>query len=316
MKKFNVIIIGDIMLDRYIVGENSRRSPEADVPIINIDHQFDALGGASNVANNLLALDVNPFLVGVIGNDEAGERVKNLTQKALLPNKLIKDSSRCTTLKTRIVDKHFNQFIRFDQECIDDIESDIETQIIKSIDILISERNIDAIIIQDYNKGIITKKIIAHIQDKCNENKIKLLVDPKKSHFKLLSHCDIFKPNLKEICSFFEVEEKEDVQCQIQTLLSENTFNTGNLFITLADKGIYYKDNEQEGIIKGHKLISADVSGAGDTVISVLTVLLLLKYDIKIMAQIANSCGAAVCNKKGISTINRAELNEIIKKFI
>jgi bifunctional ADP-heptose synthase (sugar kinase/adenylyltransferase) len=180
---------------------------------------------------------------------------------------------------------------------------------------LIEEKNIYAIIIQDYNKGLLSIDLINYVQKKCLQSNIELLVDPKKNNFKLLSRCDVFKPNFNEIATFLAQLNIEKTQESLIHNLKEKELNYKKLILTLAESGVFYKENDTSGIINGKTIENPDVSGAGDTVIAVLCILHLLKYEISRIAKIVNECGALVCTKKGVSTVSEKELQEIINKI-
>ncbi len=315
MKSFKVIVIGDVMLDRYIIGQHNRQSPEADIPIIDVYNIQDKLGGAGNVANNLKALGSHPILLSAVGEDLAGNKMVKLLEESNIENYLTKDKYRCTTVKTRIVDSKFNQFLRYDEENIESISNTVCSKLIQNLNQLIKEQNIDAIIIQDYNKGLLSIDLITYVQKKCLQSGIKLLVDPKINNFKLLSICDVFKPNFNEISTFLEQLNIEKTPESLIHHLKEKELDYKKLILTLAESGVFYKDDNTSGIIKGKAIEKPDVSGAGDTVIAVLSILILLKFQIRRIAKIVNECGALVCTKKGVSTISMREFQEIINKI-
>jgi len=297
------------MLDEYIIGTHTRQSPEADVPVIlsqEIDHR---LGGAGNVAANLNSLGISTGIISVIGNDEKGIIVKSLAKQNDIEAYFIEDDQRPTTVKQRIVNEKFEQYIRVDTEVTSDLTVSQETQIIIQVQEQITSTVVSGIVIQDYNKGVLTDYVIKHIQEIAQQKNIPLFVDPKFDRFQLLSDCTVFKPNLKELseASGCEVEvDKVAIKKSIESL----SLKANKIFVTLGAKGMYYLDNESniEGLIDGQSLSNADVSGAGDSVIAALIWAYIAGYSVEEMAYKANKAGAVVCSKSGVSKINISEM--------
>ncbi len=304
-----VLIVGDIMLDEYVIGTHSRQSPEADVPII-LSQQVDyRLGGAGNVAVNLKSLGLSTGIISVVGTDVQASVIHSLLGENAIDAHLISDESRPTTVKQRIVNQDFEQYLRIDTETTDQITLSQETEVILKIKNLLSLQRIAAIIIQDYNKGVLTDYVIKHIQELTLHHNIPTFVDPKQRQFKLLSKCSFFKPNLKELSLASKVEivpEIKSIKQAIETL----DLDCENIFVTLGNKGIYYEElsTDNHGIVKGKPVDNADVSGAGDTVIASLVWGYLSGFSIEKMAKKANDSGAAVCRKLGVSPIFLKEL--------
>jgi len=298
------------MLDTYIIGEHHRQSPEADCPVLNVTKTEHRLGGAADVALNLLHLEQNPILIGVISQDENGEILKTCCQEENINYHFFVDSDRPTTCKKRFVDADYKQFLRTDTEESKDISSSLESEMISHLD-KIDVAQIDLILIQDYNKGVLTPNVIAKIQSMSLENDIKLCVDPKHSNFTLLSKCTLFKPNLKELERHLQKEIAADKNELDQALNTSDLTHNNCTVVTLSENGIYYKFQEESGLIEGQKIRNADVSGAGDTVISILAISLISEMELKNMIILANSCGAFVCQMKGISTIKMPDLQTI-----
>lgn len=311
VKNKKVLVIGDVMLDTYIKGEHRRQSPEADCAILNFNNEEHRMGGAANVALNLANLDQNPILIGVIGDDKYGHVLKEKCQKENFDYHFFVDPSRPTTSKTRFIDHSYKQYLRLDNEVDVDIPPTVEKQVIEFVN-LFDYSTIDLIILQDYNKGFLTKDVIKAVQKNAKIHAIKLCVDPKVKNFKLLSSCDLFKPNLKELSHYIGDPLTPDLYSLNQSLQSSDLDNNSTVFITLSENGIYYRSPQQSNHIAGIKVENPDVSGAGDTVIAVLGILLISNLDIDNMAIIANKCGALVCHMKGISTINTTDLQQFI----
>jgi len=317
-KKFynkKIAVIGDMMLDCYYWGEVSRISPEAPVPVVAIDNEFSRFGGAMNVAHNILTLGGIPLPIGVIGNDYNGKILRTLMAELKINDSfIIIDKERPTTTKTRVI-AHNQHVVRIDKEDLTPINSKIENKI---IDVLKKNiKNIDAIILEDYNKGVLTSRLIEEIINIANESKKIITVDPKFNNFFSYKNVTVFKPNRKET---------EDV-LGIKIRTSEDITNAGNTLIeklkakyvllTLGEEGVALFENgktERKIPTKARKV--ADVSGAGDTVISTLTIALAAGADIYDAAYLANFAGGLVCEEVGIVPISIDKLfNEVIEEI-
>ena len=305
IKGKKIIIIGDSMVDSYVLGEINRNSPEAPVPIVDVKKEDTKLGGAANVALNIQSLGMEPILCSVIGDDKDGENFLKLCKKNNLDTTgIIIDYNRKTTNKKRVIvnKKHI---LRIDNEETNYIEPEIREKFVNNIEKLISNNKI--IIFQDYDKGVISKELIEEI------NKIDHLfiaVDPKKRNFFEYKNVDLFKPNLSEMLNAFN--SKDDSIKNLNTISDElkSKNNIKNLMITLSDNGLLI--NNDAGFIhnkiENKKII--DVSGAGDTVIALATILFYLKLPEKFIAEMCNLAGGITCMSSGVSAINLKELLE------
>lgn len=295
------------MLDEYIIGQHHRNSPEAvDVPVITAKNREARLGGAANVALNINTLGLKPILISVVGNDKHGLEVKSLLTEAEIHSHLITDNDRPTTVKQRIVDQSFRQYLRIDTESTEDLDSRILVQIENQIKETLLHSDIAALVIQDYNKGVITENLIKQIQQLSIKNNIPLFVDPKDKNFNLLSEsCAVFKPNIKELSKEIGYEVSPDSASIREALAKLDTLGAEKIFITLGDKGIFYSDRSltNHGIIKGIAVEKADVSGAGDTVLATLIWSFLQGANLPTMATQANHAAAQVCKVKGVSAM-------------
>lgn len=303
-----VLVIGDAMIDRYIIGAYKQQSPEAPVAVLDFTKVEDRLGGASNVCLNLVGLGMKPILIGIAGDDVDGSILQELCTFNGIESHLTLIANRKTTVKKRFVDASFKQYLRLDIEDRDYIKSTYEDSIKNKIQEVLHQENIKGVIIQDYNKGLLSLSIINFIKDACRKNSIPLTVDPKHDNFYALSECTIFKPNLKELSVAAgkeispNIKEIEDV---INTL---KLHNSESIVVTLADKGVFWNKNGESAIIPGFNIPDADVSGAGDTVIATLTYALIKGYDISKQASLANQAGASVCKKPGVAHVNKSEI--------
>lgn len=316
--QLNALIIGDVMIDAYYFGKVDRISPEAPVPIVAVDKREERLGGAANVALNIQALGANPILCSVIGNDEEGKNFEKLLKKASLTAEgILHQSNRVTTVKTRIIgNKH--QLLRVDSEIDTNLEPQQTELLFQRIQSLITSKKIDVVIFEDYDKGVITPSLIAKVVGLCNEKNIPTTVDPKKRNFLGYQHVSLFKPNLKELKEGLNIEidssKINEIKKAIQ-LLNKSLQNKITL-ITLSEKGIYTYSNATQLHLMAHLRNIADVSGAGDTVISVASLCLALKQNEATIAQLANLAGGLVCEKVGVVPIDKKILlTEAINKL-
>ncbi len=309
--KKKIVILGDVMIDTYLNGSVSRISPEAPVPIVQFKSREHRLGGAANVALNIKALGAQPFICSVIGKDEEGK----LFQRLINDNKLnawgvLEVDDRITTVKTRIIGNN-QQLMRVDNEDTKPINSLTEFALIERVKEIVEKEGIDAIIFQDYNKGILTENVIQAVIEYANENNIITTVDPKKEHFFDYKNVTLFKPNLKElkegVGKDFELGTDRDTFLEaVQVLKDEIT--PKHTFITLSEHGVYMNTENENHFIPAHLRTIADVSGAGDTVISVATLCLACNLPAKTVAEIANLAGGLVCEKIGVVTVDKEQL--------
>ena len=316
-KQKRILVIGDVMVDAYIRGKVTRVSPEAPVPIINLKERENRLGGAANVALNLLALGATPILCAVIGQDSGGETFSELLKKRNLSDEgIIKSPSRITTVKTRIVGNH-QQLVRIDDEQTNDLTFAEENDLIAHVKAIIATK-IDAIILEDYNKGLLTERVIQTIIEIANENNIIVSVDPKKENFFAYKNVTLFKPNLKELKEGLNIDfdfstDKDAFEKAVSEL--EGVLNNQISFVTLSEHGVFIKNNSSKNYIPAHLRTISDVSGAGDTVISVATLALTVGMSMTDVAEIANLSGGLVCEMNGVVPIDRQRLKEEMLKL-
>ena len=307
----NVLVIGDVMVDFYLFGEVNRISPEAPVPVVEVLKKEARPGGAANVALNLLALGANPLLLTMIGRDATGAMLLNmLNAKGVKTNHVLQHKGRVTTLKTRIFDED-KQVVRFDEEEVDDVEEAQENLLIKEFKKALANHKIDIIILQDYNKGVLTKYFIKQILLLATKNGIPVSVDPKERNFMEYQAIDLFKPNLRELSEAigYRINPKslDSLRSGAEELRRKTRFK--NLMVTLGANGIFcFTKDGQSFIVPARSIKAADVSGAGDTVISISALLFAQKYSLKEIAQWANRGAAAVCKKIGVAPITIKEM--------
>ncbi len=306
----NIIIIGDIMLDSYLWGNVNRISPEAPVPIVSVVKKENRIGGAANVALNIKQLGANPFIVSVIGNDETGrEFITKLKSHNITANNIIIDKTRPTTTKTRVISNN-QQIVRVDEENEQQISPETEQQIFEKINETIKNNKIDAIIFEDYDKGLITKSLIQKVVDLANKNKIPTTVDPKKKNFNFYKNVTLFKPNFKELTEGLKLDIEKNQTKKIINILDEfrKTNNIKSVLITLSENGLLYKSEKNTYKISAILRDITDVSGAGDTVISVATLCICSDVDNETTARISNIAGGLVCEKVGVVPIDKSQL--------
>ncbi len=308
--KKKVLIVGDVMIDSYIWGKVDRISPEAPVPILSVEKREDRLGGAANVALNVQSLGAEALLCSVIGEDSNAELfIDLLHQHKLKSIGIVRDASRKTSKKTRVIGHH-QQLMRVDEEHTHPINSSIEAKLFEKIKEIASSENIDIIVFEDYDKGCISTQLIADVVAFSNEVAIPVVVDPKKRNFLSYKNVTLFKPNLKELKEGLKLEfDAYDHQAliaaskQLKDLLKANA-----IMITLSEQGVLIMDDVSTKIIPAHIRNIADVSGAGDTVISVTALALAAGLSIQKAAALANLAGGLVCEKVGVVPIEKAEL--------
>ncbi len=299
-----IVVIGDLMLDCYIQGTVKRISPEAPVPVVNVKNEFYRFGGAANVAYNIQKLGATPLLMGVIGNDNYGATFKSLLEQSGMKSEFIYyDPKRPTTSKIRVI-AHTQQVVRIDNEVVDEINKTAEEYIIKAL--LDNIKYIDAIILEDYNKGVLTKNLIKEIIGIANQyNKI-VTVDPKFKNFFEYQNVTLMKPNKKETedALGISIEDDNDLIKAGTELLEK--LKAKYVLITLSEQGaaIFDSENKFSKIpTKARKV--ADVSGAGDTVISALTASLAAGANIYEATFLGNLAGGIVCEQVGVVPIEK-----------
>lgn len=312
-----VAVVGDVMIDAYIRGKVNRISPEAPVPVVSLNKKEERLGGAANVALNLVSLGAKPIICSCVGNDEEGKTLVNLLkQSGIRDDGLIFSKTRMTTVKTRVIGNS-QHLLRIDSEQTSPINKEEETHLIKKIEELIL-KGIDILIFEDYNKGVLTPTVIKEVINLCNKHNVLTAVDPKKDNFYSYKNVTLFKPNLKELIEgtntlFSYSKEPKILKTAIKKL--EENLNNQISFVTLSEHGVYIKDKKNEFHFPAHIRDIADVSGAGDTVISVAALCLASGANIDEIANIANIAGGLVCEESGVVSIDKKRLFSEIERL-
>ncbi|MEO8415323.1 MAG: PfkB family carbohydrate kinase [Ginsengibacter sp.] len=318
ISKMKVAVIGDAMLDTYWWGHVERISPEAPVPVVAVSKKEKRIGGAGNVALNVQALGSTVALLTIIGDDEDGVQLRQLLQEKNIDTRFILESKkRITTNKIRIISRN-QQMMRLDAEHTDDIDETDETKLMNLVEKYILTEKPDVVILEDYNKGILTKNIIEHTIELCHKNNIPTTVDPKRKNFFSYKNATLFKPNLHEVITSLNLIPEEitrDFLSDIHDKLQETLGHTISM-ITLSEKGIFYQENNNKCIVPSHRRNIADVSGAGDTVIAVASLMYASTKNIQLATEVANIAGGIVCEEVGTAAINREKLLEECKELI
>ncbi len=315
--KKKILVIGDVMIDAYIWGIADRISPEAPVPVVSVVRRENRLGGAANVALNICSLGATPILCGIIGNDEAGNTFRQLLKETQISEEgIFLLNNRPTTIKTRII-ANKQQLLRVDEEISTPIEGVSENKFLQHIHELFHKHQFDAIIFQDYDKGALTPTLIKDIIDLSQKKNIPVLVDPKKRNFHHYQKVTLFKPNFKEFSEGVKLDiNKNDLKGIYDASLNflrEKSIRY--LLLTLSEKGVILVSDEEYHHIPAHLRDIADVSGAGDTVISVAALCMSVGMSPYQVAAIANLAGGLVCEKVGVVPITRNMLENELKKI-
>lgn len=301
-----MLVIGDVMIDAYYWGNVDRISPEAPVPVVNVTRKEDRLGGAANVALNLISLGAETIICSVIGADRRGEELTELMQQTgLNTGGIVFSGDRVTTVKTRIISQH-QQMLRVDEEQTGDISRQEELQLLERISDFITTGKIDVVIFEDYNKGVLTENLIKQVIEMANKNDVPTCVDPKKRNFFSYVAVTLFKPNLKELKEGLKIDinknKDEEIRSAVKQL--EDKLSQKISLITLSERGIYIRSKSADAIFPAHIRNIADVSGAGDTVIAVAALCLASGCEEELLARLSNLAGGLVCEKVGVVPID------------
>lgn len=309
-KDMRVAIIGDVMIDSYIKGKVNRMSPEAPVPVLLLNKEENRPGGAANVALNLKALGAQVYLCSVIGKDRAGETLINLLlEQGIHSHEMLHDEDRKTTVKTRVL-SGTQHVLRIDQEDTHPLSETMEDALILSV-ISRMDEGIDALIFEDYNKGVLTKRVINSLVSYANQRGIKTAVDPKKENFLSYQGVSLFKPNLKEIIEglSFSIDIINQPESLLEGAKKLRAILQHELsLITLSEHGVFIESEASWTKIPSHVREITDVSGAGDTVIAVATLCLIANLPPAQLAAIANLAGGLVCEHSGVVSVDRDTL--------
>lgn len=308
--QIKVAVIGDIMLDTYWWGKVDRISPEAPVPVVAVGKKEQRIGGAGNVALNLQSLGAAVTVLSVMGKDDDGTQLTKLFEENNINTKyLVHSEQRITTNKIRIISRN-QHMMRLDAELTSDISKAEEDSLLYAFENFIAAEMPNVVVLEDYNKGVLTENVITKIIELCRHHKIVTTVDPKRKNFFAYKGVDIFKPNLKEVKEGLNLLSDEvslaalkDIHVQLREKLKHQIS-----FITLSEKGVFYNDDKTAAVIPTHIRNVADVSGAGDTVIAVASLVYAATKNVVLMADMANIAGGLVCEEVGTVAIDKEKL--------
>jgi len=319
-----VAVVGDAMLDTYWWGNVDRISPEAPVPVVAVSKKEQRIGGAGNVALNVCALGAEVSILSVLGKDEDGEQLSRLLHENNIRTKyLVYSEHRVTTNKIRIISRN-QQMMRLDAEQAGDMIKDDEDRLLYAFENYIAAESPHVVILEDYNKGVLTENVIGKIISLCKKHNILSAVDPKRKNFFAYEGVDIFKPNFKEVKDGLNILT-DSINLSVlkdMHLLLQDKLNHKISLITLSEKGVFYAQHPADqqdniaGIIPTHIRSIADVSGAGDTVIAVASVVFAATGDAKLMAEVANIAGGLVCEVVGTVAVEKSRLMDECKKLL
>ncbi|NND34987.1 MAG: hypothetical protein HKN76_20545 [Saprospiraceae bacterium] len=300
-----ILVLGDVMLDQYLSGQVNRISPEAPVPVLDHQKTQHTPGGAANVALNIIGLASEVWICSAIGNDQMGERLRDLLlTQGVQTEQLWTFDERMTTCKTRIMSGN-QHLLRVDQERRQALSETHLDQILSGLEKLLSSQPIDVAILQDYNKGILTASSIPRILSLLRRHQIKVVVDPKYDNFFAYGDVTIFKPNFAEL----KASMPFDVTREVHSLLKAADYirsktNCEIVMVTLSDKGIFIDDSLTHYLLPAQKRLITDVCGAGDTVISVAALAYTAGLDLQNIAHWSALCGTIVCQFPGVRPIS------------
>ena len=309
-----VLIVGDVMIDSYLWGKSTRISPEAPVPIVNVVKREKRLGGAANVALNIQALGATPLLCSAIGDDaDGGDFLRLLEDKGLSTEGIIQSPERVTTIKHRII-ASAQQLLRIDAE--------IETELTEYDNRHLQERYLklldkaDVVVLEDYDKGVFTEANIKRFIQLANERNIPTVIDPKKKNFLNYVGCTLFKPNLKELKEGLKVEFADENLHAFEEAVTElqHRLQTEQVLVTLSERGVFIANGSEKTYIDAHRRSISDVSGAGDTVISIAALCMALRTSVQFLAGLSNLGGGLVCEQVGVVPINKQRLLDEAKQ--
>ncbi|MCI5059316.1 MAG: bifunctional ADP-heptose synthase, partial [Flavobacteriales bacterium] len=284
------------------------------VPVVQMTKRENRLGGAANVAKNIAWLGAKPILCSVLGNDSKSSMFRSLMEENELPlDGLIDDATRQTTTKTRII-SGAQQILRVDQELTSQVSTETTKLLKNRVETLIEQNDVKVVIFEDYDKGVITEELIDHVVGLCRQKGIPTCVDPKKKNFLSYKNVSLFKPNLKELKEGLAIEvdpkNKEDLKDSVRRL--QEKLNCETVMITLSNHGVFIGNNHESFHYPAHLRRISDVSGAGDTVISVAGLCLALGMSIDLIAKLSNIAGGMVCEKVGVVPLSYKEFqNEL-----
>lgn len=308
--RLKVLVIGDVMIDSYLWGKSTRISPEAPVPIVNVLKREKRLGGAANVALNVQAMGATPLLCSVIGDDQDGaDFLRLMEEKGLRTEGIVQSPERVTTIKHRII-AGAQQLLRVDAE-IEHNLTEYEERYLEERYLKLLEQA-DVIVFEDYDKGVFSEANISRFLELANERNIPSVIDPKKKNFLSYNGSTLFKPNLKELKEGLKVDFADENIAAFEEAVEElqERLQVKQVLVTLSERGVFVADGAEKTYIGAHRRAISDVSGAGDTVISIAALCMALRTSLPFMAGLSNLGGGLVCEQVGVVPVNRERLFE------
>jgi rfaE bifunctional protein kinase chain/domain len=321
-KKLKVLIIGDVMVDSYIYGSVDRISPEAPVPVMHVQKRENRLGGAANVALNIQSLGAEPILCSIIGDDIPAETFKTLLKSRKMSDRgIINSAKRTTTVKNRVISAG-HHLLRIDEEQNESLDTLDRKALIAHIQNITQE--CDVVIIEDYDKGTLDEEVIAATVAYAKAQNVPVAVDPKKKNFLSYKGVTLFKPNLKELNEGLNVNVDPTDILQIDTAVEklQVQLDFEKALITLSEHGVYFKESDMRHQLPAHVRSISDVSGAGDTVISIASLCMVAGVPSEVLTELANLGGGIVCEYPGVVPIDTDRLlkeaieNELIASYL
>lgn len=310
-----VLIVGDVMIDSYIFGKVERISPEAPIPVVNVKRKEIRLGGAGNVAMNIKSLGATPILCSVVGADSEAKDLLNLLIDNDLPTEgIIQSKHRVTTVKQRVL-AGSQHIVRIDAEMDSLINAEEQALLVEKAKFLAA--TCDVIIFEDYDKGVLAAESIEQIIAFAQSKNIPTIIDPKKRNFLHYRGADIFKPNLKELKEGLKIDfdAKNLSEVKAAVVSAKNILGVNGVFLTLSENGVFIDFQGETHHIPAHLRSITDVSGAGDTVVSIAAVCLALKLSPKVIAEMSNLGGGLVCEYVGVMPIVKQDLKNEYQKL-
>jgi D-beta-D-heptose 7-phosphate kinase/D-beta-D-heptose 1-phosphate adenosyltransferase len=303
----SVVVVGDVMLDRFLFGRVSRISPEAPVPVVVHDHDEYRLGGAGNVAHNIVALGGRAVLAGIAGDDEDGRSMAaEMIARGVQPSALVTVANRRTTTKVRVVTSRNQQVARIDYEADGEVDAVTEDGLMTVVDQYLDGAGV--LLVSDYQKGVISRRLMAHLVARAHERGVPLLVDPKVPHLDFYRGATLVTPNHPEaeVASGQRIRTLDDAREAASTIVARA--GVGGVLITLGERGMWLTAGGEEGALAATAREVSDVTGAGDTVIATLALALAAGATPAEGAALANEAAGIAVGKFGAATVNAEEL--------
>ena len=308
--RLNVLIVGDVMVDAYIWGKVDRISPEAPVPVVQVTKREKRLGGAANVALNIQAMGARPILCSVVGKDSIADDFCSLLHRRDITDEgILRSEKRVTTIKERVLSGS-QHILRVDSEYDKNLLPEEQELLIKNITNLIPQA--DVVIFEDYDKGVLGEEVIRETIRLARKMGIPTVVDPKKRNFFCYKGATLFKPNLKELREGLKLDFEKNDQAAIEDAVQQlkEKLSIDIALVTLSERGIYIDTPSDNYLLPAHVRSISDVSGAGDTVVSLAALGLALNLPPRLIAALSNLGGGLVCEDLGVVPVDKARLYE------